>query len=208
MATFHPLPTDGSRAPMTASRQNLAGAIAALADEIESHGETMRPAQRLGQLSTDLAELDRELASLKDVHETRLGDWIAGGQEGERPQPSLRISTLEPRRRLLASDAEAVERVAPKPNRRSTPGARTARPRRRRRVPGPRRALPSAVEVLRPMLSQERLAEQLQEIRDGLAELATREADLQRREQRILKIEAALGNLLEVGEVALFRILH
>ena len=58
------------------------------------------------------------------------------------------------------------------------------------------------------MLSQERLAEQLQEIRDGLAELATREADLQRREQRILKIEAALGNLLEVGEVALFRILH
>ena len=113
MATFHPLPTDGSRAPMTACRQNLARAIAALADEIESHEETMRPAQRLGQLSTDLAELDRELASLKAVHETRLGDWIAGGQEGERPQPSLRISTLEPRRRLLASDAEAVERVRP-----------------------------------------------------------------------------------------------
>jgi hypothetical protein len=37
----------------------------------------VRPAQRLGQLSTDLAELDRELASLKAVHETRLGDWIA-----------------------------------------------------------------------------------------------------------------------------------
>jgi hypothetical protein len=68
--------------------------------------------------------------------------------------------------------------------------------------------LRTAVEVLRPMLSQERLAEQLQEIRDGLAELATREADLQRREQRNLKIEAALGNLLEVGEVALFRVLH
>ena len=49
------------------------------------------------------------------------------------------------------------------------------------------------------MLSQERLAEQLQEIRDGLAELATREADLQRREQRILKIEAALGNCSRSG---------
>jgi hypothetical protein len=95
---------------MTACRQNLARAIAALADAIESYEETMRPAQRLGQLSTDLAELDRELASVTAVHETRIGEWIAGGQEGERPQPSLRISTLEARRRLLAADTEAAAR--------------------------------------------------------------------------------------------------
>jgi hypothetical protein len=98
MATLHPLPTDGSRAPMTACRQNLANAIKALADEVEALEATERPAQRLGALGQDLAELDREIAGLKAVHETRLANWIAQGQQGERPQPSLRTSSLEARR--------------------------------------------------------------------------------------------------------------
>jgi len=92
----------------------LATAIKALAEEQESLEQTERPAVRLGQLSADLAELDRELAVLKAPYETQLG-WIAAGQEGERPQPSLRISTLEARRRLLAADAEAVASIRQHP---------------------------------------------------------------------------------------------
>jgi hypothetical protein len=107
-AKLFSLPGDGSRAPMTACRQNLARAITALADEIESLEETMRPAQRLGELGSELAQLDRAIAELKAPYEIHLGNWLAGGQVGERPQPSLKISTLEARRRLLAADVDAV----------------------------------------------------------------------------------------------------
>jgi len=112
-ATFHPFPADSSRAPMNACRQNLAAAIAALADEIQILEETMRPTVRLGELGLDLEQLDREIAALKVPHEQRVGNWIAAGQVGERPQPSLRISTLEARRRLLAGDVAAPEHVRP-----------------------------------------------------------------------------------------------
>ena len=112
-ATFHPFPADSSRAPMNACRQNLAAAIAALADEIQILEETMRPTVRLGELGLDLEQLDREIAALKVPHEQRVGNWIAAGQVGERPQPSLRISTLEARRRLLAGDVAAPEHMCP-----------------------------------------------------------------------------------------------
>ncbi len=110
-ATIHSLPGDGSRAVLNQTRERLARAIAALADEVETYEKSMRPAQRLGQLSADLANLDREIAELQGPYQTELAHWIAGGEVGERPAPSLRIATLEARRRLLASDAEAVERI-------------------------------------------------------------------------------------------------
>jgi hypothetical protein len=64
---IHGLPGDSSRAPMTEVRQSLARAISALADEVEGPEESMRPAQRLGQLGLDLAALGREIAELTRV---------------------------------------------------------------------------------------------------------------------------------------------
>jgi hypothetical protein len=69
---IHGLPGDSSRAPMTEVRQSLARAISALADEVEGPEESMRPAQRLGQLGLDLAALGREIAELTETHQARL----------------------------------------------------------------------------------------------------------------------------------------
>jgi Tfp pilus assembly protein PilN len=57
---------------MTEVRQSLARAISALADEVEGPEESMRPAQRLGQLGLDLAALGREIAELTETHQARL----------------------------------------------------------------------------------------------------------------------------------------
>jgi len=98
---------------MTACRIGLARAIAALADAVETLEETERPAVRLGEISQDLAEVERELAGLTETHQRAVANWIASGSSGERPQPSMRIPMLEARRALVASDAEAVEQIRP-----------------------------------------------------------------------------------------------
>ena len=48
---------------MNACRQNLAAAIATLADQVEILDQSLRPVQRLGELTTDLEQLDREIAA-------------------------------------------------------------------------------------------------------------------------------------------------
>jgi hypothetical protein len=91
----------------------LAHATSALRDEIDAFENYARPAQRLGQVSVDLAELDRDIAELKAQHEAVLGIWLSEGQPGERPMPSMKIALLEARRPPLARDVEAAARVRP-----------------------------------------------------------------------------------------------
>jgi hypothetical protein len=96
---------------LSVARQTLAEAIGDVRAAQDVLDQAARPVAALEAALEAARQAEAELARLRDERELATGDWLAGGQQGERPVPStdeLRAEDLVKRAR---ADAGAADRV-------------------------------------------------------------------------------------------------
>jgi hypothetical protein len=71
----------------------------------------LAPLQRLDERRHARASLEEQLASHRAEHDHQVGQWLAGGCVGERPQPPAECVGLAQKLAELEMDAAAIETV-------------------------------------------------------------------------------------------------
>ena len=114
MAEVQPVWLDAPVA-LSPARDRLRATIAALALAQRDLEDATAPVRRLDSVLAEAERLNRELACSRDEDEAALGQWIAQGGAGERPQPSattvaadVSLGELVPEIRAVASALPAA----------------------------------------------------------------------------------------------------
>jgi hypothetical protein len=95
------------------ARVNLCNAIKSLEAASTELIEAQVAGQRLVAIVRELETAENELAASRAEDERSLGTWLAGGADGERPQPSARTLAAERAVAALARDAVAARSALP-----------------------------------------------------------------------------------------------
>jgi hypothetical protein len=98
---------------LSPARDRLRHALAALDAAQRQSEDRTRPLQRLDQVSSEAAELERELPRLQCEDEALLGEWIAQGSIGPRPEPSAATVATKARLAELAPDLRGADAARP-----------------------------------------------------------------------------------------------
>jgi hypothetical protein len=99
--------------PLSPARQALRQAIADLHAAQDEAERVRKPADRLQQLIGAADRAERDLAELREADTAALGQWLAGGVEGARPEPSQKTLDCEHRVAELARDGSAARSMLP-----------------------------------------------------------------------------------------------
>lgn len=157
--------------PLSPNREALRSAIAALAAGQAEVERRAAPLRRLHEAISRADQAEAEARSLRDAHGRMVAEWIAGGCDDARPQPSPALVEAERRAAVAAGDAAA---------------ARSA-------LAEAERAYTTAATALRPLQSERDIAAGTAAI-DAARRLA---AELTRRLEAALAIEAQIQSVAD-----------
>jgi hypothetical protein len=99
--------------PAAAERRHLAVALDELASAAASIEPAQEPLRLLSKAVRRAEEIGKQLASARTTDQGSVGEWLAVGCRGLRPQPSEQTLTLEVELRLARADAEAAKTRLP-----------------------------------------------------------------------------------------------
>lgn len=119
--------------PLSPAREALRQAIAAHRAALHRLDEAHVPLQRLQAVTDELAQIERQLADIDREHQATIGEWLAAGSPGERPQPAAARVGLGQWHDELLADAMAAGIAMPDAQRRHQEAAQAAAAAARRR---------------------------------------------------------------------------
>jgi hypothetical protein len=97
-----------AEAPLSGPREELKRALAAVREATAAFEAADEPVRQLQGVIGDADRLATELAALQAERQQRIGQWLADGQEGERPPATEEEARAEEAARRARSDAEAA----------------------------------------------------------------------------------------------------